>query len=962
MVARYAKYLTALALAAFVSSYEASEHKGQVRAGEVPIPGAVVLAKQGDKVFRAVTDSAGSYAFPDLADGSWTLRVEMAGFETAQLNVAASRDAEIVQWNLKMLPMSEMTETATPGFSASSVSAPTLQMVAPVAEAQDQLLINGSVSNGASTPFALAAGFGNNRRPGRSLYTGAVSFNGNNSVLDARSYSLTGQDSPRPSYNRLQSTITVGGPFQIPSLFRNGSFSVVYSRIQNRNASLQTLQMPTPAERSGDFSTSSRAIVDPLTGTSFAGNVIPEDRISPQAKTLIDLYPLPNFDDGRYNYQLPIVGVTHGDNLAGQISNFTIDNANRLSATFGIQSTRSDNPDVFGFTDTVNSPGTNASITWIHRFSQRVSGNIRYQFARTVTRTLPYFGTRLDVSGIAGILGNDRDPRNWGPPALNFSGGMARLSTGSYAFDRNQAHTVGYTSTYVVGRHALGYGADFRRQQFNLLSQREARGTFTFTGTETGNDFADFLLGIPTASSIAFGNADKYFRQNFYSAYLTDDYRVKASLTLTIGARFEYEVPITERYGRLVNLDIAPDFASATPRVAGSSSESLVYPDKSGIEPRMGLAWRPRAASSLIVRASYGVYRDTAVYRAIADQMAQQSPLSKSLSVQNTPEHPLTLADGFRGSPSVTATTFAIDPGFRVGTAQNWQLSLQQDLPQAMQMTITYLGIKGTHVPQRMLPNTYPDGAVNPCAGCPLGFTYLMSGGNSNRHSGTIEVRRRQRNGFQASVLYTYAKAIDDAGISGNLIAQNWLDRRAERALSNFDQRHAAQVQVQYTTGMLARLGSFWDGWRGTLLKEWTLLANMTVGSGLPLTPAIIAPVPGTAITSSLRPDVTGVPVYDTSAGGFLNPAAFAAPQEGLWGNAGRNTITGPGQFGLNASLARTFRVNERISMDLRVDATNVLNHVTFPNWNTTVNSSQFGFPTRANAMRTILPSLRVRF
>ena len=864
MVSRHAKYLTALALAAFVSSYEASEHKGQVRVGEVPIPGAVVLAKQGDKAFRAVTDSSGSYAFPDLADGSWTVRVEMAGFETEQLEVAASRDAEIVQWNLKMLPMSGMAETATPGFSASSVSAPTLQTVPPVAEAQDQLLINGSISNGASTPFALAAGFGNNRRPGRSLYTGAVSFNGNNSVLDARSYSLTGQNSPRPGYNRLQSTITVGGPFQIPSLFRNGSFNVAYSRIQNRNASLQTMQMPTAAERSGDFSASPRAVVDPLTGTSFAENVIPEDRISPQAKALIDLYPLPNFSGGRYNYQLPIVGVTHGDNLSGQISNFTINNANRLSATFGIQSTRSDNPDVFGFTDTVNSPGTNASVTWIHRFSQRVSGNIRYQFARTVTEALPYFGTRLDVSGIAGILGNDRDSRNWGPPALNFAGGMARLSTGSYAFDRNQAHTIGYTSTYVVGRHALGYGADFRRQQFNLLSQREARGTFTFTGAATGNDFADFLLGIPTASSIAFGNADKYFRQNFYSAYVTDDYRVKASLTLTLGVRFEYETPITERYGRLVNLDIAPGFASATPRVAGSSSESLVYPDKSGIEPRMGLAWRPRAGSSLVVRASYGVYRDTAVYRAIADQMAQQSPLSKSLSVENTPEQPLTLADGFRGSPSVTATTFAIDPGFRVGTAQNWMLSIQQDLPQAMQMTITYLGIKGTHVPQRMLPNTYPDGAVNPCAACPLGFTYLTSGGNSNRHSGTIEVRRRQRNGFQASVLYTYAKAIDDAGIGGNLIAQNWLDRQAERALSNFDQRHIAQVQVQYTTGMLARLGSFWDGWRGTLFKEWTVSANMTAGSGLPLTPAIIAPVPGTAITSSLRPDVTGRPVYDT--------------------------------------------------------------------------------------------------
>jgi hypothetical protein len=342
--------------------------------------------------------------------------------------------------------------------------------------------------------------------------------------------------------------------------------------------------------------------------------------------------------------------------------------------------------------------------------------------------------------------------------------------------------------------------------------------------------------------------------------------------------------------------------------------------------------------------------------------MAQQSPLSKSLSVQNTPSSPLTLAEGFRDSPTTTATTFAIDPDFRVGTAQNWQLSIQQDLPQAMQMTMTYLGIKGTHVARRILPNTYPAGGVNPCAACPLGFTYLASDGNSSRHSGTIEVRRRQRNGFQASVLYTYAKAIDDAGISGNPIAQNWLDRSGERALSNFDQRHQVTVQAQYTTGMLAGVGGFWDSWRGPLFKQWTITGQMTAGSGTPLTPVIIAPVPGTAITGSLRPDVTGAPVYVSASGGFLNPAAFAAPAAGLWGNAGRNTITGPGQFSLNASISRTFRVNERISMDLTVNANNVLNHVTFPRWNTTVNSSQFGLPTSANAMRTVQPSLRVRF
>src|SRR4030095_6666643 len=134
-----------------------------------------------------------------------------------------------------------------------------------------------------------------------------------------------------------------------------------------------------------------------------------------------------------------------------------------------------------------------------HRFTNRVSANVRYQFIRSVTQTRPYFGSRVDVSGDAGITGADRDPRNWGPPGLTFSSGIARLSTGSHAFDRNQSSTVTYTSTWIKGRHSVGYGVDYKWQQFNLLSQREARGNFTFTGA---NDFADFLLGIPTASSL----------------------------------------------------------------------------------------------------------------------------------------------------------------------------------------------------------------------------------------------------------------------------------------------------------------------------------------------------------------------------------------------------------------------------------------------------------------------------
>ena len=154
------------------------------------------------------------------------------------------------------------------------------------------------------------------------------------------------------------------------------------------------------------------------------------------------------------------------------------------------------------------------------------------------------------------------------------------------------------------------------------------------------------------------------------------------------------------------------------------------------------------------------------------------------------------------------------------------------------------------------------------------------------------------------------------------------------------------------------------SGWRAALFKEWTLLTNITTGTGLPLTPTYFAPTQGTGNTGSLRPEYTGAPLYNAPAGMFLNPAAYVLPPSGQYGNAGRDSITGPFQFSLNASLSRTFRLTDRFSLDLRVDSTNTLNHVTFQNWSTTFGSTQFGLPNpnSANAMRSMLTTLRVRF
>ncbi len=1014
------------------STLLASDQHGQVTFGALPVPGATVTATRGDKKSVAITDAAGMYSFPDLADGAWTIEVGMTGFSPVKQEVTVAPGAPAQKWELKLLPLDRIQaqkETAAPAAAAATPGAPDAEAksekpetqnnkAAPPQEASEEdmrraadgFLINGSMNNGAASPFAQAMAFGNNRVGAKGLYNGGIGMTFDNSALDASPFSLTGQNTPKPAYNRLTGLATLGGPLKIPHLLAHGpNFFVGYQWTRNRNATTQSALMPNLAERSGIFAS---PVLDPLTGAPFPGSAIPQNRISPQAQSLLRLYPLPNFaSNARYNYQIPIVTPTHQDALQSRF-NQTLNNKNQIYGRFAFQSTRTDTPNLFNFLDTTDLLGINASVNWSHRFTQRLFLNLGYQFSRLSTHTRPYFENRENVSGEAGITGNNQDPANWGPPSLSFSSGIAGLSDGQSASDRNQTSGLSYSMLWNHGLHNFTFGGDFRRQQFNYLSQQNPRGAFTFTGAAVGSDFAGFLLGIPDTSSIAFGNADKYFRESVYDAYITDDWRISPEFTLNAGARWEYGAPITELYNRLVNLDVLGEFAAVAPILASNPigalsgqryPDSLIRPDKSGFEPRIGIAWRPVSGSSLVVRAGYGIYYDTSVYQTLALQMAQQPPLSKTLSVQNSAVNPLTLENGFNASPGVTPNTLAIAPNFRVGYAQNWQLTLQRDLPGSLQMTANYLGIKGTHGVQDFLPNTYPEGAAIPCATCPTGFAYLVSGGNSTREAAQIQLRRRLHSGFTATLQYTFSKSIDNdaalgsQGASANsqnnqsnnsqntfgppsggsqqgasissgtgqpnlLVAQNWLDLRAERGLSTFDERHLFALQMQYTTGMGLAGGTLLSGWRGALLKEWTCATQITAGSGLPLTPIYLAPVQGTGVTGTIRPDYTGASLYNAPAGFSLNPAAYTAPPLGQWGNAGRNSIVGPAQFTLNASLGRTFRLSDRFNLDLRVDSTNALNHVTFTSWNTTINNAQFGLPTAANAMRSMQTTLRLRF
>jgi hypothetical protein len=242
-----------------------------------------------------------------------------------------------------------------------------------------------------------------------------------------------------------------------------------------------------------------------------------------------------------------------------------------------------------------------------------------------------------------------------------------------------------------------------------------------------------------------------------------------------------------------------------------------------------------------------------------------------------------------------------------------------------------------------------------------VGFDYEASNGNSTRNSGSIQLRRRLHNGFQASAQYTYAKAIDDLP-SGQ--AQNWQDLSAERGLSTFDQRQNLVVNLQYTSGMGIGGGTFLSGWRGQVIKEWTFVVPITWGTGNPFNPNYTTGfLGGTAFNGPLRPSYTGEPLYaGAPAGLYLNPAAFATPVPGTFGDAGRDTLTSPDRFSLGASLQRTFRVNDRVTLNLRVDSTNALNHPVVTNYFINYPAPNLGAPSVVGSMRAMTTTAQFRF
>lgn len=620
------------------------------------------------------------------------------------------------------------------------------------------------------------------------------------------------------------------------------------------------------------------------------------------------------------------------------------------------------------------------------------------------------------------------DPFYYGVPGVSISGGLGGLNDAAPSQTVNQTISFSDQARWRKGRHNLTAGFDFRRIHADSIGGSGVLGSFTFSGFATelpalqtcnantdaggckeygasGDSMADFLIGLPQNSNVSASLGKIYLRGNSWDWFAQDDWRAMSNLTFQFGLRWEYFSPYSEKENRLVNLDvtgIGPSLAVSTvcaaPAPAGSPAGAcatvqpgtLVNPDKSLYSPRISLAWSPKYkfTKNTVVRASYGINYNTGQYATFASQLAKQQPFyltQKNVQSSGGTDTGcnftnMTLANGFNCDSQVTQSSYAVNPNYRLGMVQVYNLGIQRTLPQGIVLNVDYTGSYATNLDIVRAPNRNAYGVIVPTVGQ---FNYEDSLGYLRSNSLLVNFRERMHKGVSLGGTYKYSHSIDDAssvGGSGNSIAQDDQNLNAEESNSSFDQRHSLtgtfvlEPPVGPNRAFLNK-GGFWSH----ALDGFNISGSFTFASGTFATPSFSGTAEEIAAgaSGSLRPNrnptesIHGPQNHKE----WFNTAAFvgACPasnlpqpayclQTGEYGTATRNSIELPGTVSLNAALSRTISFGETRSLEMRLTATNPLNTVQYSGVSTQVNSSTFGQVTSAAGMRSFTYIARYRF
>ncbi len=844
---------------------------------------------------------------------------------------------------------------------------------------------------------------------------GTVYYSANTSDLDATPYSLSGQPSPKPGFLQQRFGASVGGPLNIPHIYKGGSKTFYFF---NYNGSYGDTPynflttVPTALQRSGDFSQTlvngqPVQIFNPATGLPFANATIPQYLINSASLGLLKYLPLPNLPGTIQNFQYLTAATNNSTDI-----NFRLNQAlggasvgpgrgrsrgpqNNLNFGFHFhnvdQTIISSYPTVGGHTTT---NGYDIPVGYVRSFGKLVN-NFRFDFNRSTINSNNLYAFNTDITGDLGITGVSQNPFAWGLPNLSFThfGGITDTNPVN---DRNQTWTFTDNLVWSHAKHTVRFGGDFRRIQLNTQTDGNPRGSFVFTGAltsqfvngtavaGTGYDFADFLLGLPQQTSVQYGYDRYYFRGNSWDLFVQDEWRLRGNLTFNVGLRYEYVSPFSESNDRIVNLNTNSTFTQVAPVYPGQVGPvtgmvfpyTLVNPDRNNFAPRVGIAWK--AAKNTVVRAGYGINYNTSAYQNIVQNMAFQPPFSNTSTNLASPTNVLTLQNGFPTTSDLT-NNYGIEPNYRLGYVQIWNIDIQQEITRTLLLNIDYTGTKGTKLDVLTAPNSTATGVlvqgVQP-------YYYEASEGDSSANAGSVRVRKRLAQGVSLGGTFTWSKSLDNASTIGagtsivstngritgtTVVAQNAFDLSAERGLSSFNQ--AYRFTGDYLWELPFGKGRRWlssPGLKQDFLGGWQWSGDWTIASGLPFTPRIVGSYSNvnSGVNGTLRADVTGEPVSisNPSISEWFNTAAFTTPPVGQYGNARRNSIIGPGQVLFDMAMTKLIPLKETRSVELRISSSNVFNHPIYSSIDTVLNSPTFGRVISVSAMRSVLLTARFRF
>ena len=782
------------------------------------------------------------------------------------------------------------------------------------------------------------------------------------SALDARS-PLAPAGLPKPERQRHQFGGTIGGPLWRPLSF----YFLSVEAINGREADTRLAHVPTVAERAGDFSASGVVVRDPFTGQPFTGNVIPPSRLSAPGLAVANLYPLPNVPGAQTNF----ASSPLANRAAAQFTIKTdhhVWQGSPLMLRYSFSRDDRDQPfpvrsrNLPGFGISVLDQGHNAAGGLTKAFTARVFNELRVGVNALRRENLPQSvgADRFAALGIAGppLSGTDLGYPTLVVPGFETLGDDPNLPV----VRRTRTVHVSDTVTLDRGRHHVKFGGELRRYRSDGYNHLFGRGQATFTGAFTGSSFADLLLGFPTVTLLGANDNRQALRTWSAYGFVQDDWRVRQRLTLNAGLRYEFNAPAFDADDRMRILDLS----SLQLRQVGQDgvSRSGLRADRNNVAPRAGVSWDITGSGSWIARGAYGIFYDAATL--IENSALYFNPPYWTLSLWVPSPAPVTLANPFPAGRAISprSAVNTLDPEIRTPYAQQATAGLE-GVVKGTSFAARYVASYGDDLTRKRNLNQAAPGPGTIDSRRPIttlgDVLFVESTATSTYHALQLTATRRGRAAMLRAA-YTLSKSMDDTSAflatdGDDNTPQNSRDFGAEWGPSDFDVRHrlVASATWNVPTG---------DG-TPAALKHWQVSGILTAQSGRPFTPRVsfdnsnTGNVGGGTFAYDRPNVVTGTPPPGTVT---YNGESFVIAPQYTFGNAGRNSLTGPGYASLDLAVSKRIPIGGRRLLDLRAEMFNVLSRENLSLPDSFVDRPTFGQSLSALPARQVQLSARVTF